>query len=247
MHVLIHVTMCAIAFECDCFVCHMCAYALNIRVLPDLWARWYVCVCVCACACTCAWWWAWYCAGVQRLQCTIGFLVFHHALRLAGISDMRRPDLWWWAMCSQLMYVCTGGMTLRAPHWVAPQPEKLETPTLSSRCPHSVAFVVVIIVITITLTTTIIIIDSSSSSLSSSQHDYCYYHSHPLAVIVVVVVVIYRTWLIWLHMTDSSNVFILQDLDIDFQLMLNDKTYDQLMEQLRRDVGLLERSLLKTS
>lgn len=32
----------------------------------------------------------------------------------------------------------------------------------------------------------------------------------------------------------------LQDLDIDFQLLLNAGTYDQLMEQLQRDCALLE-------
>ena len=32
----------------------------------------------------------------------------------------------------------------------------------------------------------------------------------------------------------------LQDLDIDFQLVLNAATYDQLMEQLQRDTALLE-------
>lgn len=32
----------------------------------------------------------------------------------------------------------------------------------------------------------------------------------------------------------------MQDLDIDFQLVLNAGTYDQLMEQLQRDCALLE-------
>ena len=32
----------------------------------------------------------------------------------------------------------------------------------------------------------------------------------------------------------------MQDLDIDFQLVLNAATYDQLMEQLARDCALLE-------
>lgn len=35
-------------------------------------------------------------------------------------------------------------------------------------------------------------------------------------------------------------VCLVQDLDIDFQLVLNAGTYDQLMEQLQRDCALLE-------